>query len=1037
MSFAEFIAARTLPVPDNCASVSTGAGPSQSSVSSDVGPSAQKHSRSTSAERGGETAESRKQRCVGEPEQELIPSAAPASPDRSLFTPEPELVQPAEARAPSPRAPPLSPRPSPPPSPSLDPASTDDSLRFDDEEHQDPGCLEEREHVQEPTTDNTPSKIEDIFIAQQFIDALQHASLDNDSLPPDVLARLREPLCEPPCLDDPVLRFSVDVYLAVGNASQESYERIRTAFAKLPLIEPMLSHEQVKCHVAELSGVVSTVQDMCINTCVAFTGPFSHLDACPMCHEPRYDQQKLHASHGRTKVPRQVFHTIPLGPQLQAHRRSPHMAEHMQYRHYRMQDIEAEIREKSRIQVFDDLYCGRDLQDAINQGHIAPDDTVLLFSIDGAQLYQKKASDCWIYIWIILDLAPDLRYKKANILPGGFIPGPNKPKNLDSFLFPGLHHLAALQKEGLRVWDASKSKVVSDHPFLAYKLADTPAMTQLTGRVGHHGALGCRFYCLLKGHHKQGGSQYYPACLKPLNYTVPNSCHPDVVLRDFKETPDQVHERYKQSLQFVTQSKNQAEYRRRRLTTGICKPTIFSGLSPSHQLTIPAFWQLFYRCHELDKKFAEVSSENKALQMLVGAQTKGEMPAAPITERMGMQAGQIRVTPFKPLSSLDYPAVKFWTRRAWMEHVTTKKVGTTPGQQLGKKGSTRASKGENVQLLFVEDENGIVADGDRAKAIRDLAHDIFEDLYTNGIRASSYCRKMPHNAKEYYRTEMATKFPELRLCDVNWKADAIAIGMYPGWWKSRNGQSVKEEPTSDPDDSGSPEPKESKAAEVAVLANGHKRLHSTDAAPDMGKKARTADIKAPGADPEDEIDFSPDIEEEVVPTPSIFSRVPSPEVAQGPAPSLQVPSSSTDVSTYATIAAVPGVTSSDTTSPTNTLPAESNVTSGDPESGTANSSSASEAVPAPAAALSMASVPQPVISTVSTETPAALSMKTKAMRLSKKPIAKNFCMHTWKKDNPQGGRPDFDKYWLSLPAAEQKKYEDMEEDYKSRNIEKI
>ncbi|KAH7917471.1 hypothetical protein BV22DRAFT_989347, partial [Leucogyrophana mollusca] len=90
---------------------------------------------------------------------------------------------------------------------------------------------------------------------------------------------------------------------------------------------------------------------------------------------------------------------------------------------------------------------------AVQQGDIKDTDTVLMLSMDGAQLYQNKQSDCWIYIWILLDLSPDLRYKKKYILPGGFIPGPNKPKNVDSFLFPGLHHLAALQREGLRVWD--------------------------------------------------------------------------------------------------------------------------------------------------------------------------------------------------------------------------------------------------------------------------------------------------------------------------------------------------------------------------------------------------------------------------------------------------------------------------------------------------------------------------------------------------------------------------------------------------------
>ncbi|KAF8233480.1 hypothetical protein L208DRAFT_1556009 [Tricholoma matsutake] len=89
--------------------------------------------------------------------------------------------------------------------------------------------------------------------------------------------------------------------------------------------------------------------------------------------------------------------------------------------------------------------------EAITSGHIKDTDMILMLSIDGAQLYAHKASDCWIYIWVIFDHSPELQYKQRQILPGGFIPGPNKPKIIDSFLFPGLHHLSTLHQEGLHI----------------------------------------------------------------------------------------------------------------------------------------------------------------------------------------------------------------------------------------------------------------------------------------------------------------------------------------------------------------------------------------------------------------------------------------------------------------------------------------------------------------------------------------------------------------------------------------------------------
>lgn len=90
------------------------------------------------------------------------------------------------------------------------------------------------------------------------------------------------------------------------------------------------------------------------------------------------------------------------------------------------------------------------------RSRIGDHDTAPLFSIDGAQIFEKKASDCWIYIWAILDLAPNSRYKVNVVEPGGFIGGPSPPKNYDSFLFPTPHHLSALQKEGFRAWCSSR-----------------------------------------------------------------------------------------------------------------------------------------------------------------------------------------------------------------------------------------------------------------------------------------------------------------------------------------------------------------------------------------------------------------------------------------------------------------------------------------------------------------------------------------------------------------------------------------------------
>ncbi|KAI0317687.1 hypothetical protein OF83DRAFT_1058225, partial [Amylostereum chailletii] len=153
---------------------------------------------------------------------------------------------------------------------------------------------------------------------------------------------------------------------------------------------------------------------MCPNTCVAFTGPFKDRETCPICLESRYDLALLAKG---VRSPRQQFNTFPVGPQLQAQYRSPESATEMGHRDREMQKFMEELQTTGGIADIKDLYYGTDFWDAYQRGDIKRDDVVLLYSMDGAQLYEHKASHAWIYIWIIADLAPDARYKKKHILP--------------------------------------------------------------------------------------------------------------------------------------------------------------------------------------------------------------------------------------------------------------------------------------------------------------------------------------------------------------------------------------------------------------------------------------------------------------------------------------------------------------------------------------------------------------------------------------------------------------------------------------------
>ncbi len=156
-----------------------------------------------------------------------------------------------------------------------------------------------------------------------------------------------------------------------------------------------------------------------------------------------------------------------------------------------MNTLLARLHEGGSIDVYNDVYCSSTLLEVAMRGDLTPDNVVLMLSIDSVQLYQSKQSDCWIYIWVLLDLAPNLHYKKKYVLPGSFIPGPNKPKNLDSFVYTGLHHLSALQRDGLCVWDCLTGRIFTSRLFFFLGTADGPGLATLHGQVGHHDAFGC------------------------------------------------------------------------------------------------------------------------------------------------------------------------------------------------------------------------------------------------------------------------------------------------------------------------------------------------------------------------------------------------------------------------------------------------------------------------------------------------------------------------------------------------------------------
>ncbi|KAG6913569.1 hypothetical protein DXG01_005856 [Tephrocybe rancida] len=394
----------------------------------------------------------------------------------------------------------------------------------------------------------------DMKIALDYIQELQSATLDSQEpmLGSAVLGRLKHPLTTTVELSKDH-RYSLELFLATNSASKEVYDESRKAVLHRHPDDPVLSYYEVKNLLVEITGVVDVREDMCIDSCVAFTGPYCDAVTCPTCGQDRLDS--------KTKKPRQQFNTIPLGPQIQALKRHLLSAIAMKYCQRQTETLQCLLRDQGGdMKVFDNILSGTEYHEAINDGRIQPDDIIVMLSFDGAQLFENKPSDCWIGIWIILDISPKGRYKLLSILPAFTIPGPKKPRVMDSFLFTTFYHLAGLQKDGFCLWDASEAEIVTCRPFFALGTADGPVLTHLNGLVGHMGMNGCRLRCGLLGRRQPGHTHYYPVLLKPVD-PVEGCNHDDVDWAAICLTPPPSPEDYLKDLACLVGAKTDKDFK--------------------------------------------------------------------------------------------------------------------------------------------------------------------------------------------------------------------------------------------------------------------------------------------------------------------------------------------------------------------------------------------------------------------------------------------------------------------------------------------
>jgi hypothetical protein len=474
---------------------------------------------------------------------------------------------------------------------SVDSETGDDPAPFDTETTFQTTSFDVSDVEAEEPTDDFPDlpepKLEQLRTAWEFVKELREASHENSGLSDEFREHLLNPLQETFQIDDPNHRLSLEIFLATTNASRKSYDLICQAVQLRNPGNRLLSYYQISRKVADWTGIQLVRDDMCVGGCLGFTGPFKDHLTCATCGADRYDPIVLKVSKGKKQVPRQQFYSLLLGPQIQAQWAHPESAKAMRYGVQQLKsNVKAASQNNGEIPLHRDIFSGEAILERFQSGQIKDDDTMLLFSTDGAQLYCNKQSDVWIGIFTMLNLPPNLRYKNTRILPAVIIPGPCKPKDTDSFFFRAFHHLNTLMKDGLWVWDAAQSTTVHSTVHLLLVGADGPGLTCLDGGVGHQGAHGCRLHCPMKGRLKPGGSHYYPALKLPggsYAQKFPSSAHDDIdpaFIASWEPTTGH----YLANLKCLHEVQTPAEYNAVRLQTGLVKPSILLGfpLNLSH-----------------------------------------------------------------------------------------------------------------------------------------------------------------------------------------------------------------------------------------------------------------------------------------------------------------------------------------------------------------------------------------------------------------------------------------------------------------------
>ncbi|GES97902.1 transposase domain-containing protein [Rhizophagus clarus] len=245
------------------------------------------------------------------------------------------------------------------------------------------------------------------------------------------------------------------------NFTESAFDDIMKVFAT-----KNISLYKVKKYLKETTGLISVFYDMCENSCICYAGRYKSYQSCPICESTRLD------ARGKAK---KIMPYLSIIDRLMIQYKDKTRAKELLYRH--------EYNINKNDDNLDDIFDGKIYKELTKKDNLFKDkrDVAFTASCDGV--------------------------KKKNLLVPFLIPGPNQPKDFNTFLRPFIDEMKELEK-GITCYDACTKCKFLLHAHLITWTGDIPALTKIMNITSHNSYHGCRI-CNIEGVYSQKHKHIY------------------------------------------------------------------------------------------------------------------------------------------------------------------------------------------------------------------------------------------------------------------------------------------------------------------------------------------------------------------------------------------------------------------------------------------------------------------------------------------------------------------------------------------------